>query len=493
MISAKQKLELAGAIAEIIPLDPESCSQMVEYGLTLPNDSAIQDHFLNILGESDTTSAFLMKFIDVKNSLKHKPKVTPSPSSVIEPQPKRDSKNAWSTTKSRETSSSPAPIKPSKRVPITTSELIKEKQEETPKENRKSRKKKLESLQDLEAVLNSLEVKKDDDSRTVCFCNATRHPLFEIAPNCLNCGKIICAREGLQPCSFCGYELLSVKDRVEIKEVLLKEKQELDGKPVRPERYQGSPKPQTKPKKIVVSLKAGENLWKAQDAALKQAEAERKIQHERLEEEIASRETQSQQEKEISYYNNISGVDPDLVAAQQRLNTLLDFQDNGEERTKIIDNAADYEISTSNSGNMWLSAAERAIRLKKQQRQFRKYEENEQKRLGKGQKTVEMVIKDGKVTMVEKYSMRDDDDDEANTHEITKLEDDLKQSKRKDEDIATQNVWDYEADNNKWEKPVYVAGKAEVKVESQDFSDPLKKRVQFGSGGDSSELVASMY
>ena len=39
-------------------------------------------------------------------------------------------------------------------------------------------------------------------ARTPCNCMATDHPLVG---NCLKCGKVICAKEGLGPCLFCAY------------------------------------------------------------------------------------------------------------------------------------------------------------------------------------------------------------------------------------------------------------------------------------------------
>lgn len=474
-MSSKQKLDLANAIAEIIPLDPESCNQMVNYGLSLP-PSEIENHFHTILGESDATTAFLIKFMDIKN---HKNTPTPKPTNISAPKPTKSSGKAWTQEK---------PVKqqaPKKPKPTTTSELLKlPEPPKEPKEKKKSAKKQLDNLKDLEAVLHSLETRNADDNFTVCHCNATKHPLFDIAPNCLNCGKIICAREGLQPCSFCGHELLSAKDRQEIRDVLLQERHGIDHKI--PER-RDSPKP--KQKKITVSLNAGENLWKAQDAALKQAEAERKQKHEREEAERHELEEQGEQERQLEYYNRHS-EDPDLLAAQERLSKLLEFQDNGEERTKIIDNAADYELTSSNSGNMWLSATERALRLKKQQKQMRKYEETEQKRIGKGKRTVEMVIKDGKVTMVEKYSTREEEDEnDKDSKDIKDLENQLKSSKKKNEEVMAQNTWDYDADKDKWEKPVYAS-----KPDSEIVELPgnVKKRVQLVTG-DQIELIANLY
>lgn len=487
MVSTKEKVELATAISEIIPLDAETCNQMVDYALTLSSEAEITQHFLDMLGESDASSAFLQRFFEIKRHTNNKKQVRQEPPVSNIPQKSKGALNPWKAEKPAEKevrSASPA-VKSSSHL---TSDLVKDKQKDQPKDNRKTRKKQLDNLKDLESLLNSLEVSnpEDRDTRTACFCNATRHPLFEIAPNCMNCGKIICAREGLQPCSFCGHELLSAKDRSEIKEILLKEKLELDSKaPATKER-----KPEGKShkaNKIVITMNAGENLWKAQDEALKKAEAEKKLKQEQLAEENRQRELEESQHKELQYYEQVKDVDKDLVAAQERLNTLLLFQDNGAERTKIIDNAADYELSSSNSGNMWLSATERALKLKKQQRQLRKYEESENSRTGKGGRTVEMVIKDGKVTMVEKYSTKSED---VESNDIKDLENQIHESKKKHEDLLAKNIWDYEADQNKWEKPVYQ----NMSSTNNDFNIPeLKKRVQLDTSADPNELVVKLY
>ena len=73
------------------------------------------------------------------------------------------------------------------------------------------------TLQDLDSAIRTLEVQTNPSlnsstqsaSARACSCNATRHPLLAAAPNCLNCGKIICVKEGLGPCTFCNTPLLS--------------------------------------------------------------------------------------------------------------------------------------------------------------------------------------------------------------------------------------------------------------------------------------------
>lgn len=461
---SREILELSQQLGQIIPLDPESCNQMIEYGLNLKDETEISDHFLNMLGESDATLAFL------ENFLKHKQSISSIKASQKEVPMSRQETKAKEETKT----------KINTKHGTTTSKLLKTKQLASPKENRKTKKKNLDNLKDLELLINSLEINGSSSGTTVCYCNATRHPLFELAPNCLNCGKIICAKEGLQPCSFCGHDLLTSKERAEIRHVLVQEKITLENKS---SSENSIPKPKLKPKKMVISMNAGENLWKAQDKAFEQAEQDWKAQQQQRESAQKQIEELQQQQNELDYYNQVGGGNSELIAAQQRLKALLEFQDNGTERTKIIDNAADYEL-TNNSGNMWLSATERALRLKKQQRQLKKYKELEKQRLGKDNKVVEMVIKDGKVKMVEKVhdvSAKDDD-------EIQEIETQLKQEKKQREGEMLQTVWDYESDQQRWEKPIYIERK--LKDGKQEKID--QHRVQFQQG-DETEMVINIY
>ena len=68
------------------------------------------------------------------------------------------------------------------------------------------------ALSDLDYAIRELEIQTnptlaptaEQNARRKCSCMATRHELLQAAPNCLNCGKIICVKEGLGPCTFCG-------------------------------------------------------------------------------------------------------------------------------------------------------------------------------------------------------------------------------------------------------------------------------------------------
>lgn len=428
------------AIQDIIPLDRDSCLELVNYALTLP-PAEMELHFLGILGESEISANFITSFMKMRSDLQ-KEKVKPKQKILLEPEKKKNPKTAWKEPSSSTTKSS--------TKSTTTSELLDKKpKKEVPSAPKK---KTLSSLKDIESALIDLDL--NSSSLRFCNCMATKHPLFEVAPNCLNCGKIICIKEGLQPCSFCGYEILSVQDRLDMKHILQKEKEALKELPL---------KPRHKTKRITVSTTTPGSFWDNQTKAIEKIEKERKA-------------LEDKEAKEAEK------IDADLAQAQERLDTLLSYQANGTERTKIIDRASDFEITQN---NIWLSPLERALQLKKQQKQLRKYEDQKAQRSGRGTKVVEMVIKDGKATMVEnnRYAKNEEDDKENN--DMKSLESSIKLKQEINPNLA---VWDYENDQKKWEKPIYMNSGKKPSANSVD----LKSRIQFNTGGDNVDLVANM-
>lgn len=486
------------AISTILPLENETCKEVVNYTLTLGSDQEINDHLLDLLGHTEESYRFIMRFMELKHEEDQvtKPPTKKSPSPAI--LDKEQKKQAWSLEPAPKQQTSKQRLS-GNRESTTISQLAESKPSNklSSHQAKKSKKKNLDNLKDIEAALNDLEVEKTESLgwedltlRRSCNCMATRHPLFEVAPNCLNCGKIICSKEGLQPCSYCGNELLSTREKVEIVKILQSERDLLETKNSNPNNKQVQDQEsrlKPKGKKIKVSMTAGENLWKAQDEAFRQMEEEKKRMHEIEEKELEKKKELDDQLKELEHYEREKNSNPDLIKAQERLETLLNFQETGAERTRIIDNASDFDMPHQSSGSMWLSPVERALQLKKQQKQLRKIEEQEKVRTGRAKKVVEMVIKDGKVAMVEKHVYTQEVPKEEN--EIEELQGVLKQEKL-DQDIAmSKNTWDYTKEHDKWEKPVYIS--QETTSQSNNFSAPLVQRVQFDQT-DSTELVAAM-
>jgi hypothetical protein len=199
------------------------------------------------------------------------------------------------------------------------------------------------ALTDLESAIRELEMQTnpslaltpEQNAKRKCTCMAQRHPLLEASPNCLNCGKIVCVKEGLGPCTFCHSPLLSAAEIQSMIHILREER--------------------------------GKARQEANNAANRKAEVSKTPRPfsggSHLNTPAASTPARSDSETEK------------LAAAKVHRDKLLAFQANNAKRTKIHDEAADFETTTAGL-NMWATPAERAMQLKKQQKVLREQEWN---------------------------------------------------------------------------------------------------------------------
>lgn len=88
-----------------------------------------------------------------------------------------------------------------------------------------------------------------------------------------------------------------------------------------------------------------------------------------------------------------------LDAAKAHLDRLLQFQAQNAKRTKVVDEAADFETPNVAS-TLWMSPAQRALALKKQQRVLREMEERARPEWEKKQTVMSLDIKGGRLTRV---------------------------------------------------------------------------------------------
>jgi hypothetical protein len=157
-----------------------------------------------------------------------------------------------------------------------------------------------------------------------CNCVATRHPLQTAAPNCLSCGKVICVREGLGPCTFCGTPLLStsdVQDMIrELKAERGREKMAADRDAHRRPEVSAAPRPFTAPR------------------------------------------------------TGLEGLSEAEARAREHRDKLLAFQAQNARRTTVRDEAADFDVVSG--GSMWATPEDRARELKRQQKLLREMEWN---------------------------------------------------------------------------------------------------------------------
>lgn len=210
------------------------------------------------------------------------------------------------------------------------------------------------TLSDLDAAIRSLEMTTnptlivDDDVRR-CNCVATRHPLLAAAPNCLTCGKVVCVKEGLGPCTFCGFPLLA------------------------------APEVQTMIRKL--REERGREKQSADRDALKKTEASRNP----------------------ALFTRCPGNSLAYAAearAREHRDKLLGFQEHNAQRTTVRDEAADFDVSGAISGhasNIWATPEDRARELKRQQKILREMQWESRPEYEKRRQVLSIDLAGGKV------------------------------------------------------------------------------------------------
>ena len=248
------------------------------------------------------------------------------------------------------------------------------------------------ALADLDSAIRALEIQTNpslsvntNPASRRCDCLATRHPLLAAAPNCLNCGKIICVKEGIGPCTFCSRPLLSADEM----------------------------------QSMIRSLREERGIEKM---------AANNASHRRADLATTARPFTNTTPPEPSS-SSIPST-PALDLARQHRDRLLTYQSQNARRTHIIDEAADFETPASGQ-SPWASPVERAKQLKRQQRVLREQEWNAKPEWEKKRVVVSMDLVGGKVVKrmgaVEKPSELEDggeddglDIEDATTSDLAK-------------------------------------------------------------------------
>ncbi|KAI4129365.1 MAG: hypothetical protein LQ347_003812 [Umbilicaria vellea] len=434
-------------IYRLLPLDEDSVRQIIDYTNTLPKAEAAE-HLKNLLGDSPRALEFITSF----NSRREAPKPAPAqaPSSEVPnrqpkkkkaalnklPPPRRpedygnvsgayQKKNEedYMAGNSRQRTEPPLPnalalnkTPDARQLPVPTSSFNASSRNPSPKPPPSAAGALISDLpnvrtssrtsspapktkvnlsggipmhgastatSDLDSAIRALEIQTNpalstttaaDTAKRRCNCQATRHPLLAAAPNCLNCGKIICVKEGIGPCTFCGLPVLSqgeIQSMVHaLKEERGKERMDMNNASQRRAEVSKAPQPFT-----------------ATSSSTNALEAESK-----------------------------------LAAAQQHRDKLLGYQAQNARRTRIIDEAADFDTPSSGQ-SMWSSPVERAAQLKRQQKVLREQEWNAKPEYEKRRMVVSVDLVGGKVVKrmgkVERPQAEEDvGDDDGEVEEV---------------------------------------------------------------------------
>ncbi|KAK3215226.1 hypothetical protein GRF29_19g2629511 [Pseudopithomyces chartarum] len=329
----------------------------------------------------NTTGAYLKKDEDDYMASSSKPKAPKANTFALSNKPdaiqKPITSSGTSTPKSR--GISPAPP-PSRLPPSAAGQLI----SDTKSSRNSSPKPKAKvsvaggtpmhgastALNDLESAIRALEIQTNptlsagvDSAKRKCNCMATRHPLLDAAPNCMNCGKIICVKEGIGPCTFCGKPLLSSNEIQSMVRVLREER--------------------------------GKEKMAANNAGQRRADVS-----------LAPRPFSTPRSTTPLSSNPSSDVESEterLAKAKQHRDKLLAFQAQNARRTHVHDEAADFE--TTHAGlSQWATPQERAMQLKKQQKALREQEWNARPEYEKRQVVASLNLVGGKI--MKKYETK---------------------------------------------------------------------------------------
>ena len=246
-------------ISAILPLDNESLQQVLQYSWTLPKDQAAE-HLKNLLGDSPRALEFIVSFnsrrrdtagASTKSSAaRQSSPAKPAPRNgrkkkaplnqlrpPRQPDDVGDTRGAYQKgveddympggrvhKPSPGTSPAPRPSAPTPSSALGTSMPNVHTRTASPRPASKvaipggtPMHGASATLADLDSALRALELTTNPAHRASaadvaarrCACMGAVHPLLDAAPNCLACGKIVCAKEGLAPCTFCGRPLLA--------------------------------------------------------------------------------------------------------------------------------------------------------------------------------------------------------------------------------------------------------------------------------------------
>lgn len=260
---------LQAKLQRLLPVQADELAQIMAYADGLPSAEAVGKHFAGLLGESEQSLDWI---------------------------------NAYNA----------------QRWPLRTEGRRKEESGRKGHARPTVNARKVDSIGEIDAAIRALEQTDIHGARKrkACNCQASRHALCLVAPNCLNCGKIICMAEGIGPCTFCRSPIISRQQQLAIA------------------------------------------------AELRQAKSAEKM---------AMHNTRRKTPAGSHGGGSNRTWQEDLGTAEARKEELLGFQEASAQRSVIIDQAGDLE--TPDVGlNKWSSPAERALQLRQQHQQLAKLE-----------------------------------------------------------------------------------------------------------------------
>ncbi|KAG0234463.1 hypothetical protein BGW41_001136 [Actinomortierella wolfii] len=256
------------------------------------------------------------------------------------------------------------------------------------------------AIQAIDRATEQMNASKD---RKPCYCLATRHQLNIYAPNCLNCGKIICSLEGPGPCTYCGKPVLSIEQQQEMVLEMKREKAAL-AKRLAQEKKQQQPgyAPPKRKAKVTAVPTAGyaSKLGGGMTTATGSAGGWVDLQEASNLEKQNAFTTGMTEEEELEEARKLS-------LAQAHKERLLEYDRTSARRSHVIDQATDF-VMPGDRPNLWLTEEERAAQQAKARANLERV--TEQAKGFQRAKVMTIDVKNRRVVVEDSFHAADSDD-----------------------------------------------------------------------------------
>ncbi|KAJ2858688.1 hypothetical protein J3B02_000069 [Coemansia erecta] len=242
--------------------------------------------------------------------------------------------------------------------------------------------------------------------RVKCECQGSEHQLLT---NCLTCGRIVCEHEGPGPCMFCGSDVQSPDQQLQQHMRRLLHRDEQKESPVGQQNAKPKPKAaagNSYSAKVaggpVATPRAGNLLWDEDEAAAASAASSGQKTQQKHQQRQAEEVSEAEYLDLAFHALNIdrATATPATLAqaeawarATRRKERLLDYDRTAAQRTRLIDQAADFD---PDAATKWMSREEKQ-HAEAQSAARRLAEEDRASRLSSGMRVLRLDLATGSV------------------------------------------------------------------------------------------------
>ncbi|KAJ2833470.1 hypothetical protein GGI24_000846 [Coemansia furcata] len=408
-------------VAVIIGSTEQDAAPLADFLVAIESAAELQTQLLDMLGESPMALDFAFALIAKRFPPAQEPQQTSRSSQPLG--------RAWTPSAAAHRKGSPsdaaAAVSSLNRAAKSQSDANANNQSMPPPAQKSQRQQKKDKQQQERQQKEAEEKARRtaNRKRAKCECQASEHALLT---NCLTCGRIICNKEGPGPCMFCGAHVESPDQQLQQHMQRLLNRAEETKQQHGSLASSGSAR-KAKPSSggMSYSMKAGGGfgtreaglLWPENDASLSTVSGSTTPVTAGPVAELSEEEYLQLAFKALAI--DSSAADPASlreaeawVKAMRRKEKLLNFDRTAAQRTKLIDQASDFD---PNAIGKWMTPIEKAEAARRAEAKLKEGEEREQRRR-QGTRVLRLNFSNATIDMRRPDEPDDDDDVKASAN-----------------------------------------------------------------------------